>query len=369
MNRETEQKQQQVRIVAGKDDTGQAIFSVLVKRSYQIKNQKIAVPLQDVGDFQQTDAYYKPADPRYSTVKFESDLVPYKVKTDVVFIGYAYTPNAQPQQHLTVGVEVAQQQKLIRVTGDRQCYFQAQQSPIISEPQPFTRLSMRYDYAYGGADLISIADLEFHYPRNPMGKGFVLKNTAETINGLQLPNLEDPQDLLTAERIVVEDPNHWNQQPLPQSLGWFQRDWYPRASFAGAIPSFVDINEPMREELLGLVPKNQIRLARQLKLPSYDSHFNTGASQGLSFPYLKGNEMIRLANLCKESHLFSFKLPNDQPKIMLDIGLGQNQLTVVLHTVCIRMEDNEVDLIWRGAHHYPGIEWLPKMKKQHIEVR
>ena len=368
MNRKIEQQKQQIRIVPGKDAAGQAIFSVLLKRSYQIKNQQIAQRLVEVDDLQQTDEYYKPADPRYSTVKFESDLVPYKLKTDVVFIGNAYTADGQPQQSLMVGIEVAEKKKLIQVIGDRHCHYQPHNMPLITEPQLFTQMPMRYEYAYGGVDLVSIPELEFHYPRNPMGKGFVLKNTAETIEGLPLPNLEDPQDLLTAERIIIEEPIHWNQQPLPQGLGWLQRNWYPRASFAGAMPSFVDINQPMREEALGLVPTGQIKLARQLKLPSHDQRFYTGASYGLSFPYLNGDETIRLANLCKESRIFSFQLPNDKPQMMLDIGLGNNQLDVVLHTVCIRMEDKEIDLVWRGAHVYPGVDWLPEMTRQVVEV-
>jgi hypothetical protein len=31
--------------------------------------------------------------------------------------------------------------------------------------------------------------------------------------------------------------------------------------------------------------------------------------------------------------------------------------------VCVRLEDRQVDLVWRGAHEYPGPEWLPEMKR------
>jgi hypothetical protein len=29
--------------------------------------------------------------------------------------------------------------------------------------------------------------------------------------------------------------------------------------------------------------------------------------------------------------------------------------------VTIRVEENEIDMVWRGAQTYPGVEWLPKM--------
>ena len=69
-----------------------------------------------------------------------------------------------------------------------------------------------------------------------------------------------------------------------------------------------------------------------------------------------------------ERQIVSFQLPGDTPRMMLDIGLGENQLRPVLQTVCIRLEEMQVDLIWRGAHEYPGLEWLPEMKKRIVEV-
>jgi hypothetical protein len=74
-----------------------------------------------------------------------------------------------------------------------------------------------------------------------------------------------------------------------------------------------------------------------------------------------------LARLTPEGHL-SFTLPDDWPRIMLDIGLGENELPAVLHTVCVRVEERQVDLIWRGAHAYPGVRWLPQMKRLQAEV-
>ena len=355
-------------IVSGKTDAGIPIFSVLLKRTYDIQWNDNATRAAETKPILSMDVYFDQGDPEWSTVQFENDLAPYKVETDVVLIAKAQAPGDKPVESMSIGVEIGGKQKVIRVTGDRSCRYRKNAPPVFTDPVPFTDMEIRYEKAYGGTDSKSVPGFEFSYPRNHMGVGMALKNLPESVEQLPLPNLEDPADLLTPERVVLGEPEQWNRQPLPQGLGWFQRTWYPRCSFVGAVPGFVDPDEEMREELLGLVPRHQIALARQFKLPSFDARFNNGASLGLRFPYLEGNEQIRLANLTQGGGVVAFRLPGEKPRLMLDIGLGQNELEVVLHTVCVRVEDRQVDLLWRGAHEYPGTDWLPEMKRMVAEV-
>jgi hypothetical protein len=49
--------------------------------------------------------------------------------------------------------------------------------------------------------------------------------------------------------------------------------------------------------------------------------------------------------------------------------MGVQEPLVVLHTVMIRMEDRQVDLVWRTAVPYPGPDWLPQMKKMEVLVQ
>ncbi len=338
------------------------IFSVLVKRTYDIHFGKALVRSEITKPFVDIDEFYENGDPEWATVKYESELSPYKTATDLVVIGKAHAVEGKPVQEMDVAVEVGDFRKTIRVIGDRTCCFRENLSPLFTDPTPFTEMEIRYERAYGGKDVQSVDGLEFHYPRNPMGTGFALGNSREVIEGLPLPNLEDPNDLLTPERIILDDPYHWNRQPLPQGFGWFQKIWYPRCSFAGAMPGFVDVEEVMREELAGWVPRGQVVLARQFKLPAFDVRFNNGASPGLVVPYLAGNERINLKGLAADGELVFF-LPGEAPGITLDIGLGVNPLKVFLQTVLVRMEDMQVDLIWQGSHEYPGIDWLPEMKR------
>jgi hypothetical protein len=358
---------QHITVVSGMAEERQTIFAVLVKRGYRIVDGEPLGPHEETAPLRRGDVYYDPGDPETCTVLYEDELAPYKPAIDVVVIGQAYAPQGRPVQEMTAGVEVAGHQKVLRVIGDRMASYRPGAVPIVTDPIPFTTMPLRYELAYGGTDWTSRPDRPFHYPRNPLGRGLAVLNIPETIEGLRMPNIEAPNDLLTPERIVLEDERAWNRQPLSQGFGWFQKTWYPRCSFVGAMPGHVTAGETMREESLGLVPNGQLDLARQFRLPSFDVRFNNGASLGLAFPSVPPRALIRLARLTPEG-LLSFRLPDTWPSIMLDIGLGENVLPTALHTVAIYVEERRVDLIWRGAHPYPGNDWLPEMQRLRHEV-
>jgi hypothetical protein len=356
-----------VEIVPCKDDCGNHVFSVIVKRSYAIKPNSAAQRRDTDHPLLKIDRYYEDGDPDWSTVQYESEMAGYKPSADVVVIGKAYAPRGLPIEQMKAGIRVGDRQKILQITGDRQCHFKPDAAPVFSEPLPFKEMEIRYDRAYGGRDEKSVAEIPFFYPRNTMGKGVALRNVKQSIDGLALPNIEDPADLLTPERVVLNEPNRWHLQPIPQGFGWRQRTWYPRCALIGSYPPFLDAGTVTAEEQAGLLPKNHIALAKQNRLPPYETHFNNGASEGLVFSQLQGNEEITLGGLTPNG-LLKFSLPGDAPHITLDLGYGANVLAARLQTVSIRPDDLEVDLIWRGALAYEGYAWLPKMKRLHAEV-
>ena len=84
-------------------------------------------------------------------------------------------------------------------------------------------------------------------------------------------------------------------------------------------------------------------------------------------PYLKGGEQIATANLSPEG-IVSFQLTDDAPRIGLDIGFDMQEPQVVMHTVMIRMDERQVDVVWRAGVPYPGRDWLPQMRKMEVSV-
>jgi len=346
-------------VVPGLNHRYEHVFSVIVKRTYRIVPNAAAERADEDKPLLKIDKYYDDGDPEWATVQFESEVAPYKASTDVVVIGKAYAPRGVPTAQMTVGVQVGDRKKTLVVTGDRHCGYREGQPPVFSGPDPFTEMEIRYERAYGGRDEKSIPDIPFLYPRNFMGAGVVLRNVKEAVEGLPLPNIEDPQDLITPERLFVEEPDRWHLQPLPQGFGWRQRTWYPRAALLGAYPAFLEPGTVTAEERMGLLPKDHVALAKQSRLRPMDAQFANGASLGMIFSTLEGNEPVVLGRLTPDG-LLKFQLPGDRPRIGLDLGQGMQELEPQLHTVSIRPDDLEVDLIWRGAQTYPGYRWASK---------
>jgi hypothetical protein len=355
-----------VAIAPGWREERQWVLSVLVKRTYAVAGDGEVARSAEATPLVQSDVYWDD-DPERCSVRFETDLVPYKPSTDVVVIGTARAPRGAPAYVVDVAVEMAGRRKALRVIGDRRCVHRPSLAPAFTEPEPFAEMPIRYERAYGGKDEHSEPGVPFHYPRNPIGRGFALRNVPELVDGLRLPNVEDPDDPIVPERLLLGEKKFWNEAPLPQGLGWYQRNWYPRCSFAGSVPAFAPHDRPMREETLGLVPRDQVALARSFRLPSFDVRLNNGASLGLTFDALRGSERVRLENLTPQGAL-EFSLPDDRPRIGLDLGGGETELEPALQTVCIRSDHGELDLVWRGSCDVPGIDWLGRMPRLVAEV-
>ena len=99
-----------------------------------------------------------------------------------------------------------------------------------------------------------------------------------------------------------------------------------------------------------------------------EAQFANGASFGMIFSRFTGDEPVMLGRLTPDG-LLKFSLPGDTPSIGLDLGQGVQPLEPRLHTVSIRPDEQELDLIWRGAQTYEGTSWLPKMTRLQAEVR
>jgi hypothetical protein len=357
-----------VQIVPGRSRSGDCQFSVIVKRSYRIVPGQPAQRLEQDAPLRLIDEYYDRGDPDWSVVEHESELAPFKASTDVVVVGRAHAPGAEPVLAMLVGVRVGDTVKVLRITGDRVCHWRDGEPPVFSEPLPFLHMDIRYDRAYGGRDEKSDPKIPFFYPRNDMGRGVALHNVREVVDGLALPNIEEPEDLLTPERVVIGDPYRWPEQPLPQGLGWRQRTWYPRSALLGSLPAFLEPGTVTQEERLRMLPGNHVALARQMRLPPFEPVFHNGASIGLVMAAVKDDEMIALRGLTPDGKL-DFQLPGDRPRIALDVGQGDQPLQAKLHTVSIRPDDLQLDLIWGALLNFGPYSKLGSLKrlKAHVE--
>jgi hypothetical protein len=350
-------------VLPGQTPQGEPILSVLLKRSYDILPGAVCTRAEADQPLVPGDMFWD--SPMNSSVQHESDFVPFKLGTDVVLNGQVHAPGGKPAEACWASLQVADRLKRIWVQGDRLAHFVPDGVPVFGEPQPFETMPLRYERAYGGTDVYSNLQAPYPYPRNPLGRGFAVANIAKAVEGLTLPNLEDPNDLLSPERLVTGEFERWTEQPAPAGLGWTCKTWMARCQYAGVMPGDRATEQEMRRAYAPLLPADQREAYLKHPLPDMDFRFFQGAAPGLAMPFLQGDEAIRTENLSTDGQL-AFALPGVRPSIGLDIGQGLQQPAVVLHTVMIRMEERQLDLVWRGAVPYPGLDWLPQMRRMDV---
>src|SRR4029453_8808753 len=281
--------------------------------------------------------------------------------------GTAYAPGGARTSSCVVTFQIGDRRKQLLVIGDRVARYQKGGTPVFTDPVPLETMALRYELAYGGIDVYSDKKTIYPYPRNPLGRGFAVVNCEEAVANLSLPNLEEPGAVMAPDQLCIGDYARWTNQPFPAGLGWFPKTWLPRAQLAGILPGDRAVEQELRHAYAKLVPGEHREAYVKNGLPDMDFRFFNGASRGLAVPYVTGGEPVVTENLCPEG-LLLFQLPREVPRIALDIGSGAQAPQVVLHTVMIRMDDRQIDLVWRGAVPYPGRDWLPEMRKMEVHV-
>jgi hypothetical protein len=353
------------KIAPGYGPDGSPLLSVLCKQTYVFAHEKGCEPdTQEQIPFHDTDAFLDDGDPLADATKQESDLVAYKPLTDVILHASAHAPKGKLATYLDVGIMIGNYRKLARVFGDRKVIVSGT-GFAFSEAEPFASLRLDYKKAYGGKDAKSTPGVEYAYPRNPIGKGFIIRGDAANLQGTALPNIEDPQNLLTPAKLVLGKFDQWQKQPEPVAFGYVPRNSHPRLSQAGLNkPEQVDA-EAGRQAKLETMPEvgSNGQAQPAAPMPLMNPEFFNGAPAGLKLPYLKGDELIKLRFLDAAIPAFQFQLSLVKPKLFLDVGTGRQDLPAVLQTLEIFKETNQVSVVWRGSARYAGPDSLRKFKK------
>lgn len=280
-----------------------------------------------------------------------TDFWPAKQSTDVAVLGSAFAPSGQPVRQVQVGLEIANRSKLILVIGDRFVEWGNGGRPRLGEAEPFITMPMSIDRAYGGCDfrvpfdkydprsmgVTFDCDYPGLYPRNPWGTGYLVM--PEPIEGMPLPNLEDPDDLLTDDRIITSKPEQWYLQPMPAYLDWMPVNCFPRNLFFSIdcepwFPSPDD--ERLKEVQRGFLPKgfrtylNEQRFGEEPHL-----RFRQESSQGLMFSKELFGTEVRVTGMHPQHSSLQFQLPQAPPSVVMKIENEQEELQPHLASLAI----------------------------------
>jgi hypothetical protein len=256
-----------------------------------------------------------------ASYRYEPEGVFFKPATDVVLIGHAHAPNPATTV-LDVGIRVGSLQKVVRVFGDRY-WVKTGGQVFATKPQPFGKLPLTYERAFGGWDKSHKDESRWRFePRNPVGRGFGDPLAYVEEGKVPMPNLEDPNNLIT----------RYGDAPPPAGFGFVSPNWQPRAKYAGTY------DEAWNSQRKPLLPKD------------FDRRFFNAASSGLvSTGYLRGNEDVAVVNAAAVSPL-RFKLPNGPPpacRVRLRGGKTV-LLRTNLDTLIVNTDAMSVLMFWRA---------------------
>ncbi|MGH6913441.1 MAG: DUF2169 family type VI secretion system accessory protein, partial [Geminicoccales bacterium] len=236
-----------------------------VRRDGRTRLAKAQLPLG--GDEHEGDAT--------TPVRYESDLVPFKPRADLLCVGQACAPGGQPVTALSVRFGLVDRPKEIRVFGDRRLRM-AGPTPEIGPPAPFTAMDLSYSLAFGGVDP---EDQGSVCPTNPHGRGYAQKAGAQ--RDRLMPNLEDPRR-----------PLHDLALPhMPAGFGPIGRTWQPRLALAGTY------DERWQTERAPEPPED------------FDYGYCNGAPADQQVGYLRGDESLLAENLHPELARLVVHLP------------------------------------------------------------
>lgn len=215
------------------------------------------------------------------SIKFESDLAPFKPRADVFMVGHAHAPPGKPVTGTDISLRVGSMQRVLRVFGDRvwqsSTFAKVQPSP----PLPFQKMPLVYERSFGGVDMTGGG----FCAQNLVGSGFFMRPTKKNVLGKRLPNIEDPKQPLRSPK----------DQLQPVGYGVYGRACEPRIGFLGTY------DEHYRKNIAPDPP------------PDFKFDYYNAAHPDLQLPgYLSGDESVELINLSPEGTLV-FRLPGIRP--------------------------------------------------------
>lgn len=300
------------------DNVERDLLVAIVKCTYSLNDLTRLEPAEEQAPIQMEDDFY--GEPGESSVRYESDLVPKKTGTDVVLLGHAYAPGRVGRQ-VDVSLRVGHLKQMVRVFGDRH-WKKIMGFSGISTPEPFEKIPLIYERAFGGKDTSS--SKEKHHDcetRNPVGRGFLAKKSKLKIKEVLLPNIEDPTNLI----------GDLHDHPAPAGFGFIGRHWQPRVGYAGTY------DQKWTDTTCPLLPED------------FDERYFNGAHPRLiGKGFLQGNEPVEVINASSKG-LLRFSLPGESPTVSVTMGKEQVRLEMSFDTLIIEPDENRIVMIWRGS--------------------
>ncbi|TPL03035.1 MULTISPECIES: DUF2169 domain-containing protein [unclassified Mesorhizobium] len=257
--------------------------------------------------------------PGYSATLWETDFAFRKPRCDVIANGFAYAPGGRPAERVPVGIKIGNWSKLFEVVGHREWRAIG---PVFTSttPQPFLKLPISYDVAWGGVDGLDSEDkLPASYKYNPVGTGWSRTKNQRLVPGLRLPSTQ----------AIGEEIRSPFGDYRPMSFGPIGRGWPGRIEYGGTY------DQNWADNVFPFLPQD------------FDERYFQMAPPDQQIDAPRGSEEVQLVNLTPAGRE-SFRFPKTALPIALFKG-GQEafQGDLLPDTVLFDPQNRRFSLVWR----------------------
>lgn len=230
------------------DPNGREVVIAIVKATFEVLDDGRVVFAEEQAPIALNDECWVKDDPQ-SSLKSASDVCIEKRGADVLVLGDAVSETKV--KHVDVAVRVRELTVPLRVHGER--LFQKGAFGVVIGPAlPFTRMTLQYERAYGGAT----DDFMLVEERNPSGVG--VARSKNDLVGTRAPQIEHP-----ARPHTKAGEDH-----PPVGFGPIMSHWQPRRGFAGTFDSaWRDARMPLMPLDFDVRHNNVAHPALQLETP------------------------------------------------------------------------------------------------------
>ncbi len=344
---------------------GTTLLGVAAKRTYTVTAGMCALASSQVPLVEGPRAL-----PDGGKLSHDNDVALGKPLVDVIINGHVWSHGAGSV--VDASIHVGSLRRAIRVFGDRRCERDTLGALRFTPPTTFDRLPLAWERAYGGCDLAAknrygdpaerlraLAGVAYDprfgiygYSRNPLGRGYIVEPSAEALAALELPNFEEPSQLLTPETLVCAYARRWPAAPPPACTGWLAYNVFPRTAHLGFITLPYDLTvvrpEDFHEVRAGVLTPEAVS-PRTRPGARASALSRQGSAVGMRATEIAPGAPAVLHHLHPRSRAWAFRLPTETPEMFLRAPGGEPQrLTPKIRTVLIEPDEDRVSIVWVG---------------------
>jgi hypothetical protein len=309
-------------------------------------------------------------DEKRAVLVHDADVILNRKRVDIVVEGHVYPPMGRTP--FDCGVQVGKHLRTARAFGPRKVALDATTGkPRFSSPEPIEKIPLGWESAYGGVDLAARADIGdpfedalvgagvpadprfglFAYPRNPVGRGYLIEPTPAAIESCQLPLLEEPGAPLTLDNLVRKDFVHWPEGPPVVGFGWLAYTYFPRSALMGAPPLVYDgariSPSNFREVQSGDMHEAATRPDRPLT-----ERLGIGVAQaaaiGMRADHVSPGDTVSAHGMHPRDLRWTFRLPSPGPKMYVRLPgeRAKEMPSPSIRVLYLQPDEDRVTLVW-----------------------